>query len=74
MREYLHPGRWKYRDLLVEFDRTHGMDGSWVEAIDDVFDHAWLLEQKDMLHAVAVAMSRPYAIATRNIADIADLI
>jgi hypothetical protein len=50
------------------------MNGAWVRAIDDVFDEAWLREQRDALHSVAIAMSRPWPIAVLRLAEVADLI
>ena len=68
------PETWKYRDQLAVLDAQYGRGGAWVAAIDSVFDQAWLREQHDGLHEVVRAMSWPYPVCTRTLADVADLI
>ena len=65
---------WRFRDALARADERNAMGGRWVAAIDEVYPESWLRAQADAVHPVAIAMAWPHALATRTIADVADLV
>jgi hypothetical protein len=72
--DVVHPGEWRFRERLVEYDRQNQRGGQWVAVIDAVFDDVWFRAQTDLAHDVAKSMCWDWSLSTRNIADVADLV